>query len=58
MTDDVVHFPSGFSFNKGHELVVVEPHGVDLKEFSMRFTPRLAFNGETKRFPGFIDPLN
>jgi hypothetical protein len=58
MTDDVVHFPSSLSFNKGNKLRVVEPHGVDLKEFSMRFTSRLALNGKTKRFPGFIDPLN
>ncbi|MHA2428824.1 MAG: hypothetical protein ACXADB_12445 [Candidatus Hermodarchaeia archaeon] len=51
-------FPSGLRFNKGNKLVVVEPHGVNLKEFSMRFTPRLTLNGETKRFPGFVDPLN
>ena len=47
VTDYVVHFPSGLSFNKGDELVVVEPHGVDLKEFSMRFTPRLALHCKT-----------
>jgi hypothetical protein len=47
VTDYVVHFPSGLSFNKGDKFVVVEPHGVDLKEFSMRFTPCLAFNYKT-----------
>ena len=43
----VIHFPSGFSFNKGDKFVIIEPHGIDLKEFSMRFTSCLAFNCKT-----------
>jgi hypothetical protein len=44
--NDVICFSPSFRFNKGDQLVVLEPHGVDLKDFSMRYMPFLTLHGE------------